>query len=121
MSHRVLRRLALTAAAALLPLRVPLDPGWSLMLYTDGLIEGRVPRRPGQRLWEEGLLELLGEERDVDLEELPARLVGRAQTLNGGPLLHDVAILLLSMDAAPTDAAPADLAPAGRGLSTTPS
>jgi serine phosphatase RsbU (regulator of sigma subunit) len=95
-------------------LRVPLEPGWSLLLYTDGLIEGRIPRRPGQRLWEEGLLELLGEERALDLEELPARLVERAQTLNGGPLLDDVAILLLSMDAAPTDAAPADLLPAAR-------
>jgi serine phosphatase RsbU (regulator of sigma subunit) len=105
--------LGIAADAAWDPVRVPLEAGWSLLLYTDGLIEGRVPRA-GQRLWEEGLLDLLGEERDTDLDRLPARLVELAQMLNGGPLLDDVAILLLSMDAAATDAAPADLAPLGR-------
>ena len=34
----------------------------------------------------------------------------RAEQLNGGALLDDVAILLLSHDAAPSDATPADLA-----------
>ena len=83
--------------------------GWALLLYTDGLIEGRVSQ-PGQRLWEEGLLKLLIEERDTSLDRLPARLVERAQELNGGPLLDDVAILLLSMDdTGPDPAAPAHL------------
>ena len=58
---------------------MPLEPGWALLLYTDGLIEGRVPE-PGERLWEEGLLELLAQERDTDLERLPARLVERARS-----------------------------------------
>jgi serine phosphatase RsbU (regulator of sigma subunit) len=93
------------------PVRVPLQQRWALLLYTDGLIEGRV-QEPGQRLWEEGLLELLAQEGDADLDSLPARLVERAQALNGGPLADDVAILLLSADAAPGDATPALGAPA---------
>jgi len=83
--------------------RIGLGPGWELLLYTDGLIEGR-GRVPDELLWEEGLLEVLGEERDTDLERLPARLVERAEEINGGPLLDDVAILLLSADSAPADA-----------------
>jgi serine phosphatase RsbU (regulator of sigma subunit) len=80
------------------PLAVPLDPGWALLCYTDGLIEGRGPE-PGEPLWEEGLHVELGHERATDLERLPARLVERAQELNGGPLADDVAILILSEDA----------------------
>jgi serine phosphatase RsbU (regulator of sigma subunit) len=104
--------LGISAAATWDAVRYPLDPSWALLLYTDGLIEGRVPES-GQRLWEEGLLDLLEQERGTDLERLPARLVERAQELNGGPLVDDVAILLLSTDAGPTDAAPAGLAASG--------
>lgn len=97
--------LGISDAATWEAIRTPLDEPWALLLYTDGLIEGRVPE-PDQRLWEEGLLAVLARERDTDLELLPARLVKRAQELNGGPLSDDVAILLLSSDAGPT-AAPA--------------
>jgi serine phosphatase RsbU (regulator of sigma subunit) len=90
--------------------RFPLDPAWALLLHTDGLIEGR-GRAPDELLWEEGLLDVLREERETDLEQLPARLVERAEQINGGPLLDDVAILLLTADAAPSDATPADAAP----------
>jgi serine phosphatase RsbU (regulator of sigma subunit) len=88
------------------PATVSLEPGWALLLHTDGLIEGKGPV-PGQPLWEEGLLEMLVEEHGTDLEELPARLVERAVGYNGGPLVDDVAILLLSADAAASDATPA--------------
>jgi serine phosphatase RsbU (regulator of sigma subunit) len=81
-------------------LTVPLDPGWALLAYTDGLIEGRGPE-PGEPLWEEGLHAMLEGERETDLERLPARLVERAQELNGGPLADDVAILILSEDSTP--------------------
>lgn len=77
------------------PDRMSLEADWALLLYTDGLIEGR-GSEPGQRLWEDGLLALLIEEKATDLDALPARLVERAQELNGGPLVDDVAILLLS-------------------------
>lgn len=89
------------------PVRRRLDPGWALLLYTDGLIEGRA-RVPEELLWEEGLLEVLGEERATDPELLPLRLVERAQQINGGPLVDDVAILLLSADEATADPAPPD-------------
>ncbi|WP_214402816.1 PP2C family protein-serine/threonine phosphatase [Pseudonocardia lacus] len=88
------------------PATLALGRGWALLLHTDGLIEGRGPV-PGQPLWEEGLLDVLAEERATDLEALPARLVERAVGYNGGPLVDDVAILLLSADASSADAAPA--------------
>lgn len=82
------------------PLTAPLVPGWAMLSYTDGLIEGRGPE-PGEPLWEEGLHALLAQERDTSLDLLPARLVERVQGLNGGPLADDVAILILSEDANP--------------------
>ena len=87
-----------------LTMRLPAD--WALLLYTDGLIEGRGPL-PGEPLWEDGLLDLLAKERETDLERLPARLVERAQEFNGGPLVDDVAILLLSAGA-PVESNPDD-------------
>jgi hypothetical protein len=70
------------------------------MLYSDGLIEGFSGGYAGadklDRLWNTGLLTLLGEHRDPALAGLPTHLVERAEELNGGPLVDDVAILLLS-------------------------
>jgi serine phosphatase RsbU (regulator of sigma subunit) len=71
-----------------------LPPGWALLLYTDGLIEARDPAS-GEFLWIDGLLDMLGEDRETEHAALPARLVERAEHFNGGPLLDDVAILLL--------------------------
>jgi serine phosphatase RsbU (regulator of sigma subunit) len=76
------------------PLQVALPPGWALLLYTDGLIEAR-DQASGEFLWTDGLLELLSQERSTPAAKLPARLVERAEAFNGGPLLDDVAILLL--------------------------
>jgi serine phosphatase RsbU (regulator of sigma subunit) len=89
------------------PAEVTLPHGWALLLHTDGLIEGR-GTDPDELLWTEGLIDVLGAEVDMDLDRLPARLVELAQELNGGALVDDVAILLLSADAAASDAAPAD-------------
>ncbi|TDC32067.1 fused response regulator/phosphatase [Micromonospora sp. 15K316] len=70
---------------------------WSLLMYTDGLIEGRVGDSD-DRLDVPGLGELLAEpaSREVPLPELPAWLVGRAEQINGGPLADDVAMLLVT-------------------------
>jgi serine phosphatase RsbU (regulator of sigma subunit) len=76
------------------PLTVALPPGWAFLLYTDGLIEARDPAS-GEFLWTDGLLELLSQERATPAAKLPARLVERAEAYNGGPLLDDVAVLLL--------------------------
>jgi serine phosphatase RsbU (regulator of sigma subunit) len=72
-----------------------LPPGWALLLFTDGLIEGRGVR-PDELLWQEGLVEVLGKERDTPMSELPGRLVEHVERINGGPLADDVAMLLLS-------------------------
>jgi serine phosphatase RsbU (regulator of sigma subunit) len=39
------------------PVQLEVDPGWSLLVYTDGLVESR--DRDGEQLWSEGLAELL--------------------------------------------------------------
>jgi len=70
---------------------------WSLLLYTDGLIEGRTG--PGDdRMEVAGLATLLAEPAatEVPLGELPAWLVSYAEEANGGPLADDVAMLLLA-------------------------
>jgi CheY-like chemotaxis protein len=73
-----------------------LPPGWAVMLYTDGLIEGWNGPDRRDRLWNSGLLRLLAEYADTELAELPTRLAERVVELNGGPLGDDVALLLLS-------------------------
>jgi serine phosphatase RsbU (regulator of sigma subunit) len=72
-----------------------LPPEWSLMLYTDGLIEGRVPDSTS-RLGTEGLLELLAPQRVTDLHDLAEGLIAEAEKLNRGPLPDDVALLVVS-------------------------
>jgi serine phosphatase RsbU (regulator of sigma subunit) len=68
---------------------------WSLLMYTDGLIEGRVGAGD-ERLDVPGLVSLVEAAQGVDLPDLPAWLVGRAEDANGGPLADDVAMLLVS-------------------------
>ena len=102
--------LGISATASWAVARVVLDPGWALLVHTDGLIEGR-GAGPDELLWTEGLIDVLAGERDTDLDRLPERLVQRAQQLNGGALVDDVAILLLSSDAAPSDAPSSEAAP----------
>ena len=70
---------------------------WSLLMYTDGLIEGRTGVG-NERLDVDGLCGVLGEPaaKEVPLPALPAWLVGRAEQGNGGPLADDVAMLLIS-------------------------
>jgi serine phosphatase RsbU (regulator of sigma subunit) len=70
---------------------------WSLLMYTDGLIEGHTGVG-AERLDVTGLCALIEEPpaRDVPLAELPGWLVGRAERANGGPLADDVAMLLIS-------------------------
>jgi serine phosphatase RsbU (regulator of sigma subunit) len=67
------------------------------MLYTDGLIEGRVGPGP-ERLGTDGLLELAGQAhaRGATGGALVDRLVEEVETLNGDALTDDLAVLLLS-------------------------
>jgi serine phosphatase RsbU (regulator of sigma subunit) len=68
---------------------------WSLLMYTDGLIEGRVGAGD-ERLDVPGLVSLVEAASGVSLADLPPWLVGRAEDANGGPLSDDVAMLLVS-------------------------
>nr|WP_239126571.1 fused response regulator/phosphatase [Asanoa siamensis] len=68
---------------------------WSLLMYTDGLIEGRVGAGD-ERLDVPGLVDLVEAARGVPLPDLPAWLVGRAEDANGGQFADDVAMLLVS-------------------------
>ncbi len=84
---------------------VRLDGSWSVLLYTDGLIEGRIGRG-SERLGSERLMELisdaLGPAADGSrLAQAPVggqlldRVIGQVQELNGGDLDDDLAILAL--------------------------
>jgi len=68
---------------------------WSLLLYTDGLIEGRVGAGD-ERLDVPGLVTLVEAAHGTALADLPAWLAGRAEEANGGALADDVAMLLVS-------------------------
>jgi serine phosphatase RsbU (regulator of sigma subunit) len=78
---------------------VDLPAGWALMLYTDGLIEGRVGDGP-RRLDTEGLLTITRDAHESGLtgHDLIDALVAEAERLNGGGLTDDLAILLLSRE-----------------------
>ena len=76
-----------------------LGPKWSLMLYTDGLIEGR--GGPGREILGcDGLVELIADAPgDIELpgypESLPDTLVKQVERLNGQALADDIAVLVV--------------------------
>ena len=87
---------------------VALGEGWSLLIYTDGLVEGRIGEGP-ERLGSEGLTGIIETFlRDAPATRPPARparrqrdehllgwLVSRVRELNGGELDDDLALLAL--------------------------
>ncbi|MFD0270174.1 PP2C family protein-serine/threonine phosphatase [Streptomyces sp. NPDC127106] len=77
--------------------QVELGGTWSLMLYTDGLIEGRVGDGK-ERLGQDGMVEMINRhlERGLSGEALLEASVTEARRLNGGELTDDVAVVLLS-------------------------
>ncbi|HZE30277.1 MAG TPA: SpoIIE family protein phosphatase [Actinoallomurus sp.] len=70
---------------------------WALMLYTDGLIEGRIGEG-SRRLDTEGLVDLTRRALDQGMtgHDLIDTLVTDAEDLNGGVLTDDMAVLLLA-------------------------
>lgn len=79
--------------------QVELGPAWSLMLYTDGLIEGRVGQG-GERLGQDGLVALVRRRLAEGLngEELLRTTVNEVRDLNGGELTDDMAVVLLDRE-----------------------
>jgi serine phosphatase RsbU (regulator of sigma subunit) len=82
--------------------QVALDGSWSILLYTDGLIEGRIGKG-SERLGSEGLMDLITDAlrsvrqdggRPVG-EELLDRVIDDVRELNGGDLDDDLAVLAL--------------------------
>lgn len=75
---------------------------WGLLLYTDGLIEGRVGDG-AERLGSERLVELLNDRgaaeigRLADASPLLDDLVGEVERLNGGDLTDDLAMVLVAV------------------------
>lgn len=91
--------LGLVPSASWSPQHLDLPPGWRMVLYTDGWIEGRTGHGP-HRLGIPGLLDLA--------ERSPARastpdllddLLAQVVRLNGGALSDDVAVVALEYPA----------------------
>ncbi|MFJ2897871.1 PP2C family protein-serine/threonine phosphatase [Streptomyces sp. NPDC087218] len=80
--------------------QVDLGGTWSLMMYTDGLIEGRVGPTGTQRLGQDGMVSMINRQLAEGLtgEELLDAAVTQVRELNGGELTDDVAVLLLDRD-----------------------
>ncbi|MFJ9344446.1 PP2C family protein-serine/threonine phosphatase [Streptomyces sp. NPDC101733] len=80
--------------------QVELGGRWSLMMYTDGLIEGRIGEGR-ERLGQDGMLAMINRHLDNGLsgEGLLEASVTEARRLNGGELTDDVAVVLLSRSA----------------------
>ena len=76
---------------------VPLEPGWGLIAFTDGLIEGH--DNGDGRLGAEGVLDLLRAIGAADRDDHGAmcdELLAAVSERHGGPLPDDVAVLLLA-------------------------
>jgi serine phosphatase RsbU (regulator of sigma subunit) len=76
---------------------VELGGVWSLMMYTDGLIEGRSAGPGSPRLGQEGMVDMINRQlaRGLVGEELLEAAVAEVRDLNDGELTDDVAVLLL--------------------------
>jgi len=76
---------------------IRLDGSWSVLLYTDGLIEGRIGKG-SERLGSEGLMDLIRgalSGPDKPGEALLDQVIDRVRELNGGDLDDDLAVLAL--------------------------
>jgi serine phosphatase RsbU (regulator of sigma subunit) len=90
--------LGLDGSDGLAPSEVEIGDGWSLLMYSDGIYEGRIEGTHA-RLGIEGLLELLRRSPGTAATKLdPERLIDQIEELNQGPLDDDVALLALTRD-----------------------
>jgi serine phosphatase RsbU (regulator of sigma subunit) len=93
---------------------VELGDKWSVLMYTDGLIEGRIGSGP-ERLGSEGLIKLIEKARAQDAggvsregqepDQIIDSLISQVRELNGGDLDDDLAVLAISCSLPPGGAA----------------
>jgi serine phosphatase RsbU (regulator of sigma subunit) len=84
---------------------VQLGEHWTVLMYTDGLIEGKVGAGP-ERLGSEGLIKVIEKARAQapagpttdrqDTERVVDSVISQARELNGGALDDDLAVLAIS-------------------------
>jgi serine phosphatase RsbU (regulator of sigma subunit) len=80
--------------------RVVLPRGWTILCYTDGLIEGRTGSGP-ERLGEGGIRSVVTEQMKLrpgwsgQARELLNDIVDATEAINRGPLSDDIAMLLM--------------------------
>ncbi len=97
LSGRALPILTLLQDRVIEPFTVNLDGNWGLLLFTDGLVEGRAT--PGARA-RFGVDELVRQLQSlvsagVSRTDIAPTLLAAAERCNGGPLTDDVAVLLV--------------------------
>jgi serine phosphatase RsbU (regulator of sigma subunit) len=93
---------------------VELGDTWSVLMYTDGLIEGKIGSGP-ERLGSDGLIKLIekaraqdaGAESEAgqDTEQIVDSVISQVRELNGGDLDDDLAVLAISCSLPPDGAA----------------
>jgi serine phosphatase RsbU (regulator of sigma subunit) len=90
--------LGIDPAEVWMPYTVALPPGWSLLMFTDGVIEGGAGLGSTERLGLDGLREVLGRVRAADPEpdRWADRLLDAVEALNDGSLADDIALLVLT-------------------------
>jgi serine phosphatase RsbU (regulator of sigma subunit) len=78
---------------------VPLGRDATVLLYTDGLVEGRASPDSGQRLGIDALLPIIDDFHRMGTSgpELLDGLLAEARRRNGGPLTDDVALCLVTV------------------------
>ncbi|PZR55556.1 serine/threonine protein phosphatase [Xylanimonas oleitrophica] len=89
--------------------RVELSGPFSVVLYTDGLVEAEVapeaagtpPSRGVPRLGVPGLLRVLREELEGEFPDIVSRVLRRVRELHGGPLSDDAALLMVGWTGRP--------------------
>ena len=90
--------LGLGGNGALTPSEVEVGDRFSLLMYSDGIYEGRVGGAH-RRLGIDGLLDLLRQSPETTTPSFdPERLIDQIEELNQGPLDDDVALLALTRD-----------------------
>jgi serine phosphatase RsbU (regulator of sigma subunit) len=81
---------------------VDLGPEWTLIVYTDGIVEGYAAGPAGRgRLGIEGLIDIVsgGLAESATLEELADSVLAASERANGSPFRDDVALVLISNSA----------------------